>query len=360
MEKKGLISVIMPVYNTENYIRKAIESILNQTYKNFELLIVDDASTDNSYNIALEYQKQDERIKLLKNKNKKGISGAVNTGIEASSGKYITRMDSDDISLPERLEKQYNFLKNNKNYNSCSINLYYINRKGKKISDSIAKKYTAPYEWLLISFDPIPNAPILYSASIIKKHNLKFSYNYKTAEDYCFLKDYMLHGGKITLIDEPLYEYRFHEGSITLNNYSTTFKNSLEIINNYIKHISNLKIPKDYEYFTNYKNYESIDERIDIKSILKFLNKLLEDFKKYYKWSEEETKEAEDAIYDFLESTMFRKYCANTSMFKEETILQRCKRILKNEGIKGFCIKLFNKIFRRKKNNTKLTKKGEK
>lgn len=352
--EKGLISVIMPVYNTEKYIREAIESILNQTYNKFELLIVDDKSTDKSYDIALEYQNKDKRVKVLKNQKEKGISGAVNTGIEISKGEYITRMDSDDRSLPTRLEKQYKFLQENKNYNACSVNLYYIDKKGKKISEKISKKYESPYEWLIISFDPIPNAPILYSSKIIKEKNIRFSNKYKTAEDYDFLKDYLYNGGKITLIDEALYEYRFHETSITINNYSTTYKNSLEIIDSYIKSISKLKMPKDYSYFTGYRNFENMDEYIDVKTNLKFLNDLLIDFKKYYKWTDKETEEAEKAIYDFLENTYYKKYYFNNAnLFNKETIFQRCNRVLKNDGIKGFCKKLFNKILKKNKNGEK-------
>lgn len=345
MIEKGKISVIMPVYNTEKYLKAAIKSILNQTYKNFELIIVDDNSTDNSYKIAENFAKKDKRIKLVKNKNKKGISGGVNTGIELSTGEYITRMDSDDISLPDRFKKQYDFLQKNKKYNSCSVNLYYIDKKGKRISNSIAKKHKAPYEWLLIAKDPLPNAPIFYSNKIIKENNLKYDYDFKTSEDYNFLKDYILHGGKITLVNEPLYEYRFHNGSITLNNYNLTFANSLIVIENYIKSISKQKIHKDFFYVTDYKEYKNKGSHIDLKGVIEYLESLLKEFSKKYKWTEEEIKEANNAIYDMIEESLIRKRIGYHGFCPKETIIGRCIRILKNEGFKGFTKKLYRKLF---------------
>ncbi len=102
-ENSPEISVIMPCYNSKKYIREAIDSILEQTYADFELIIVDDFSKDSTYKFVEKYKKRDYRIRLVKNKLKKGISGAMNTGIALARGKYITRMDSDDISLLKRL-----------------------------------------------------------------------------------------------------------------------------------------------------------------------------------------------------------------------------------------------------------------
>ena len=103
-EKYPLVSVIMPVYNGASFISKTIESILNQTYKNFELLILDDFSSDNSIEIIKSFK--DERIKLFTNKNNAGYIQGLNFLVNRSKGEFIARNDQDDISLPERLDKQ--------------------------------------------------------------------------------------------------------------------------------------------------------------------------------------------------------------------------------------------------------------
>ena len=114
MNNSKKISVLMPVYNTkEEFLRTAIESILNQTYSNFEFIIINDGSTNNAEDVILSYK--DERIVYLKQENK-GIVSALNNGWDKASGEYIARMDSDDISLSERFEKQIEFLENNSEY----------------------------------------------------------------------------------------------------------------------------------------------------------------------------------------------------------------------------------------------------
>jgi len=103
----AFISVIMPVYNRAEFIGEAIQSILSQTYKNFELIIIDDASTDNTLKVISEFT-DDDRILLLKNKKNEGVAATRNRGIEIAKGEFIAFMDSDDISLPQRFEKQVN------------------------------------------------------------------------------------------------------------------------------------------------------------------------------------------------------------------------------------------------------------
>lgn len=114
-KEEPFISVIMACYNRQNCVAQAIESILNQTYTNFEFIIVDDHSTDNTYKIIKRYAKQDKRIIVLRNKKNNGINyyRNFNKAIALSKGKYIARMDDDDISLPQRFEKQVKYMEEN-------------------------------------------------------------------------------------------------------------------------------------------------------------------------------------------------------------------------------------------------------
>jgi glycosyltransferase involved in cell wall biosynthesis len=109
--KSPLISVIMPVYNTAEFLASAIESILSQTYKNFEFIIVDDASSDNSWKTIRSYAKADKRIRIYRNPINLGVSLTANIATAHAKGKYLARMDSDDISSPDRLQKQLNYFK---------------------------------------------------------------------------------------------------------------------------------------------------------------------------------------------------------------------------------------------------------
>jgi len=113
------ITMLMTVFNGEKYLREAIESILNQTFKDFEFLIVDDGSEDKSVEIITSYK--DKRIKLIRNEQNMGIPGSANRGIKLAEGKYIARMDCDDISLPERLEKQFLFMEKNPHIGASSV-----------------------------------------------------------------------------------------------------------------------------------------------------------------------------------------------------------------------------------------------
>ncbi len=114
------ITVIMPVYNCELYIKEAIDSILNQTFTDFEFLIIDDASTDKTVSIIKEYK--DFRIQLIEKEGNKGISDSLNYGLKVAKGEYIARMDGDDISLPERFVKQVTFLDSNPDVILCGSN----------------------------------------------------------------------------------------------------------------------------------------------------------------------------------------------------------------------------------------------
>jgi len=110
MKLEKLVSVVMPVYNSEKYVAEAIESILNQTYKNFEFIIINDASTDNSLDIIKNFAKKDKRIKLISNPKNYYISKSRNVGINLAKGDYIITHDSDDISVPTRIKDQVAYL----------------------------------------------------------------------------------------------------------------------------------------------------------------------------------------------------------------------------------------------------------
>lgn len=126
---KPRISVIMSVYNGERYLREAIDSILNQTFKDFEFIIVDDGSTDNSLSIIQSYR--DKRLKLIKNEKNIGLTKSLNNALKTAGGEFIARQDADDISLPDRLEEQIRFLVQHPDVALLGTGVFAINEEGK-------------------------------------------------------------------------------------------------------------------------------------------------------------------------------------------------------------------------------------
>jgi len=130
--KSPKVTVLMSVYNGEKYLREAVESILNQTFTDFEFLIVNDGSTDRTAEILQSYD--DPRIRIIDNEKNIGLTKSLNKGLRMARGEYVARMDADDISMPERLERQVKFLDKNKDVGLLGSSWYEINADGKKTS----------------------------------------------------------------------------------------------------------------------------------------------------------------------------------------------------------------------------------
>lgn len=179
--KKPIISVIMSVCNGMPYLKEAIESILNQSLKDFEFIIVDDGSSDNSLKLLRSYR--DERLIIINNKINIGLAKSLNKALKVAKGDYIARMDSDDVSLPVRLKEQVNFMKNNPEVMLCGSWATLIDEKGKIIGK---RKYPTSYQYVnfLIPFvNPIIHPSVLFRKEFFTKLGL-YNPKYELAEDY--------------------------------------------------------------------------------------------------------------------------------------------------------------------------------
>jgi len=183
IKQQPLISVVMPVYNAEKYLKEAIESILNQTYKNFEFILINDASTDSSLEIINQFARKDKRIKFINNQENKGIAETRNIGIKLSKGKYIATHDADDISLKTRFQEQVDFLEKNP---KCGVvgSFIKIFNNTKKNNFSI-RKYSLKDKELRNKI--FYYSPIAQPASMIRKKALDkiglYNQKYPPAED---------------------------------------------------------------------------------------------------------------------------------------------------------------------------------
>jgi|GEM_PF-1337712 len=207
------VSILMPIYNVgkqEGYLSEAIHSILAQTHTNWELICINDHSLDNTADILAKYAKKDDRIKVVLNKHGKGISGALNTGIELATGQFMARHDADDISLPERLEKQLQYLQTHKDAVAVGSQLIIIDAES--VEKSIKYSPTDPkvLKQMLFRYMPMPHPALMVRAEVFKK--IRYNETYPTSEDVVMYFD-LAKFGDFGNTSEPLYKYRITDKS---------------------------------------------------------------------------------------------------------------------------------------------------
>jgi len=173
----------MSVYNGEKYLREAIESILNQTFDDFEFLIVDDGSTDKTLEILREYAKKDSRIKVIVNQGNIGLTKSLNKAIREAKGEYIARQDADDVSMPERLEKQIEFLERNLEIGMVGTFYYEISGEGRIIRRKVMPKDNKELRRTLIRYNPFFHGSVMIKREVFSKVGL-YNENFKRAQDY--------------------------------------------------------------------------------------------------------------------------------------------------------------------------------
>jgi len=212
MNFNPMISVVMSVYNAEKYLDEAIQSILHQSYKDFEFIIINDGSTDRSLEIIKKYQNKDKRIILITRENK-GLIFSLNEGIKKSKGKYIARMDADDISLPERFQSQIKLLESNNEIGVCGTAIIGFSDDMKKNISYYSENNKELKTELLFS-SVFAHPTVMMRRKLFKKFNLKYEEKYKNAEDFGLWVQ-MSEYTKFSNIKDPLLKYRILDDSIT-------------------------------------------------------------------------------------------------------------------------------------------------
>ena len=210
MGKQALVSVVLPAYNSELYIKIAIQSILDQTYTNFELIIIDDGSSDGTKNIIQSFS--DNRIRFFSNETNLGLITTLNKGIDLCQGEFIVRMDADDISLKNRIKKQVAFMQKHPDI-AVSGSWYKAFNKGfqKKV-----KGYSNPniLKGILLFNTCLCHPATIIRKNILDKYNFKYDLTYKNVEDY----DLWIRISKVAQLSnvpEFLFLYRTHNNQIS-------------------------------------------------------------------------------------------------------------------------------------------------
>ncbi len=206
------VSIIMPVYNgSDKYLRESIVSILNQTFENYEYVIIDDGSADNTFNILSEFSRLDKRIKLLKNDKNKGLVKSLNSGLMLASSNLIARIDCGEIADARRVELQYLFLQNNEDYVLVSSQAEWVAMSGERLFTTKFPSTDVEIRKRLFIKDNI----VIHPAVMYRKIDGLFYRDIAaTAEDY----DYWLRlsrYGKLFILNEPLLKMRLDPGGIT-------------------------------------------------------------------------------------------------------------------------------------------------
>ena len=270
MSANPLISVILPTYNRMKFLPKAVESILNQTYPDFELIIINDGSSDDTETWV--NNQTDKRIRFISYSKNQGVSYARNLGLKEAKGKYIAFTDSDDKNEKTRFEEQIEILESDKNIAICGSDIRFIGLQ------------TGVYEYRENEFSfrvkTLFQSPFHFPActvrkSFLEKENIRFRPEIRSADDYYFLMKIMAKGNA-KVIEKPLYRYRWHNASISLEKTEEQKQNELAISQLAFREILNLNLSeKETELLYRFKRGEDIakaEKKITVKTVNKLIN----------------------------------------------------------------------------------------
>lgn len=214
----------MPVHNSENYVQASLNSIIDQTYDDFEIILIDDNSQDKTLSIVKSFK--DQRIKIIRNKRRRGVAGSLNIGLKYAKGEYIARMDSDDIARANRFKEQVRFLDTHPEVILVGSWVNIINENGKIISE---KKQPVTYESVLeniMKYNPFIHSTVMFRKNILLSIGA-YENDLDGAEDY----DLFLRVAKkypVCNIPKKLLSYRVHKGNITLSSMKRVERAALQ------------------------------------------------------------------------------------------------------------------------------------
>ncbi len=279
------LTILMSVYNGGKYLSESIHSMLNQTFSDFEFIIIDDASTDSSRDIIHSYN--DPRIKLIKNEKHIGQAQSLNKGLVKAKGNYIARMDQDDISLPMRLECQLNVMEKNKNIGVCGTFALFIDNNGEIINLKYPEKLMTKNQDLKpqLLFKPCFIHPtVVIRLSLLKNHHIIFEKGGGHAQDYLMwfrlssLTDFMN-------ISDKLLKYRIHDEQLSTSKFNDQFISSINTRKRIIEKFLEREVSEDekikHSRISVAQHCSNLTEIDEAENWLQFLMNYNERNKKY-------------------------------------------------------------------------------
>jgi glycosyltransferase involved in cell wall biosynthesis len=292
------ISVVLPAYNVERYIAEAIESILKQTFSNFELIIIDDGSTDRTSNIISSFT--DKRIIVKKFQSNKGCNIARNMGIAHAKGRYICVMDSDDIAIDTRIEKQFNFMEEHSEYGICGS---YTRIHSSSETLTPPTDYEEIKVWLLSNI-VFKHPTIFIRKAQLDKYKLQYDPDFRYASDY----DLLVKSSKffpITNISEYLLIHRIHPKQISIANWAEQGKFADMVrINQLINNFGFKPTDEEIRLHLNFVNRATIESEDQLKKLVNWTNKLIHCNNKYNYYDDNIIRE----VFTSLLRAIYRDY----------------------------------------------------
>lgn len=323
-----IISIVVPVYNVEKYLPHCIESILSQTYKDFELILVNDGSKDRSGVICDEYASHDDRIRVIHKPNG-GVSSARNTGLDNAKGKYVMFCDSDDYAEPEWCEKLLYHIENNPK-SWCFCGCHVVDANGMVLEENCIFNRESTYDILPISqywqiYKTNYSALLwirIFEMNIIREHNIRFDENMSVSEDVLFNLEYGKHCKTFSVVNIPLYNHRIY-------------------LNEVHEHL-NGNLPNDMFYinkriYAQRTHFITADHRVDFET--DYFYRFIDDIKKIAKNSSLDKFDQKDAIRQILCSDEFQSALRGADTSKESAkllILLKCR-------LSGIVLSLFQR-----------------
>ena len=213
MNNAPKISLIMSVYNGEEYLSEAVQSVVNQTFSDWELIVINDCSTDATAEILSNFAKKDERIKVYTNEVNLRLPSSLNRALEIARGKYIARMDADDVCLPSRLQKQYDFMEEHPEIALSSCRFMTLKNGVISSGGCGGRSDCESVKALLLVTNPVLHPGIIARAEVIKE--LKYDKNFTCTEDMELWTRFVMGGFKVEIMSEYLMIYRLHDKQIT-------------------------------------------------------------------------------------------------------------------------------------------------
>ncbi|MCB1787858.1 MAG: glycosyltransferase family 2 protein [Gammaproteobacteria bacterium] len=213
MEVQPTISVVMPVYNEERYLESAVQSILDQTFGDFELIVVDDCSGDTTQAQLERLAAGDPRVRIQRNPRNMGATASINRGLDQARGEFIARMDADDIALPERLDAQVRVMRERPEVVLCGAATIRVDSNGNRLALGEWPVDPVVLAWYGIFRPVVAHPTAMYRRSLIDR-GLRYDEDLHTAQDFGFWSKLVEHGS-VAMIATPLLLYREHSGSVS-------------------------------------------------------------------------------------------------------------------------------------------------
>lgn len=262
----------MPVYNAAPFLNQAIDSILSQTFENFDLLIINDGSTDKSVEIIESYS--DNRIRIIHNRENMGLIASLNLGMEQIKTKYIARADADDVCLPARLENQVGYMDAHPNVGICGTWFENFDKNGLQLgaryaNDNLHIKLKHLYQI------HVSHGTAIFRNSVIKDNNLKFNPEFAHAEDYDFF-DRMGQVCELANLPKVLYQVRQHEQSVSKTFSTTQQENSERVKARIFQRMGITVNSTELELYRTLQHQSYYELRQNAEQLLSLLNRMFE------------------------------------------------------------------------------------